>query len=237
VGSLLDKPARVALAVVGISFLGLFVAGWLASVDHLILDWKPFNLDAGLLFFAGLAQLVLATAVWFQINSAEEATKKRDRQATHEQTDRLRALENQALIDVVANASNAWALLVASLRSLRRVVSGSDPEAEAAAALKELARAEVPLQEGHAARYRLRAMLGDRSEAYLAAEALMGSIQSQRSAAQVVITWGLNPKRNPKHVPKPAELIQPIDVERDECLRIAEKMHRSRMKDFLSSTG
>lgn len=229
-GWLVNKPGRVALVVVGLSFLGLFLAGWMASVDYVIVDWTPFNADVGLLFFSGLAQLVLATAVWFQIHSAEQATKRRDQQAVDQQEDRLRALEAQALIDAVTNASNAWALLVASLRSLRRVVSSRDPEAEAANALGELARAERPLQAGHAARYRLRAMLGEESEAYRAADALMRSVQRQRSAAQDVITWGFNQERKKKRTPAPARLIEPIDAEREECLRLAGEMHRSRMR-------
>jgi hypothetical protein len=227
--SLAAKPGRVALAVLGVSLLALFLTGWLASVDDAVVSWRRFNLNAGLLCFAGVAQLVLAIAVWFQINSAEVATSRRDEQAADERADRLRELESQAMIEVVTNASNAWALLLGSLRSLRRVVSSDDPEAEAVNAAREVARAEIPLQAGHAARFRLRAMLGADAEASQAADALMASVQRHRAAAQSVITWGFNQNRATKATPRPAESIESIDAERDRCLRIAGEMHRSRL--------
>ena len=67
-----NRPSVLALLVVICALGGFVIAGWLGSVNYLVIDWKPFHDSDALIFLGAFSQLVLAAAVWYQIRTADE---------------------------------------------------------------------------------------------------------------------------------------------------------------------
>lgn len=223
----LRRPGLVALLVGLATFGGLFLVGWLASFEHLLIDWTNFRANAGLLFFGSFSQLVLAAAVWYQLRYAADALVTEQRAVADAATERKadlgrsrRERRADAIVEVVASASNSSALYMSSLRSLRNVVATSGSPGTVDEARAELAVAEAARQQAHAARFRVAAMCGLESAEYLAVHALVKVVDRQRAAGDAVVRWGLNPGRQaPGPDPKRVTLI--LETERDTCLGLA----------------
>ncbi|MBJ7470348.1 MAG: hypothetical protein JHD16_03565 [Solirubrobacteraceae bacterium] len=233
----LKRPGSLAAIVALVGGIGFLLTGWLASLDHFIIDWRPFRSEQGLLFLGSFAQLVVAVAVWFQIRSADaQIAEERNRadqareareadlaRVSMERRSDLRRLHRErqaeALIELVGSASNACSLYRSALRPLRIVVGTAGDSTALENARAEMALADMSRQAAHAARFRVRALCGDGQE-YQAAQALVGVLDGQHSGGDAVVRWGLNPRRG-NVAPDPRRVLADLTDEREACLSLA----------------
>jgi len=148
----LDSSRGKASWAVLVGILLFFFTGWAASKEHLVIDWSSFQLDSALVLLGAYAQLVLAAAVFFQIQTADRAVT-RQIIADAERGNRDKA---EALMTLVAFAGNARSLYVSAIPALRNVAYSHGQQDALDRAETELAPADQLRQQAHAARFGLK---------------------------------------------------------------------------------
>ena len=206
----LGSAPRVGVTLLVLSTAGFLIAGMLATRSKVFgIDFSSFDQDAALLFLGALAQLVLAFAVWFQIQAADGALQ-----------DRVREHRLDALLTFVGQCANASSLYHQSAAPLDEMVDlrgGHAPEV-AVRAQREMDLAENPRQAAYAALFRVEAIFGRHSTEWKNADQFMSRVSAQRRAARQVWEWATSPPED--HVPAPDvnRVWRATDTERTACV-------------------
>lgn len=187
----------LAAVVVGVGFF--LLTGWAAGRSHLLVDWRAFQQTDALVFLGAYAQLVLATAVFFQIRTADRALDRQLEVDVHAQKVR----QAESLLDLLGAAANARSLYAQSMPALRAVVNAHGDLAAVERAEAELLPAEQFRQKAHAARVHVDALCLGQDELTDAAKKITAALDEQRKRARAVNVWSRNPTAASSPAPDP----------------------------------
>lgn len=200
---LASAQRKAALAVV-LGFFLFFFTGWIASEDHVVIDWSSFQLDSALVFLGAYAQLVLAAAVFFQIRAADRAVIRQ----IAADLERGRRDKAEALMNLVAVAANARSVYVGAIPALRNVAYSHGQQAALDRAEAELLPADRLRQQAHAARIRIEALFAEDLEIVEAARSMTKALDVQRQRSRSVLAWSRTAQRAGESAPDPQEAAQ-----------------------------
>jgi hypothetical protein len=197
----------VAAVIVGLSLF--LLTGWASGQPHLVLDWRAFEQTDALVFLGAYAQLVLASAVFFQIRTADRALERQydvDAQAQ-------RTRQAEILLELLGAAANARSLYVQSIPALKEVARAHGDFAVIERAETELIPAEQFRQRAHAARVHVDAICPDDDALMKAAREITTALDEQRRNARAVNVWSRNPGAASTPAPDPQEVARfPMDA-------------------------
>ncbi len=209
-----SSPRGKATWAVLVGLFLFFFIGWVASLEHLLIDWSPFKLDSALMFLGAYAQLVLAAAVFFQIRTADRALV---RQIESEQ-ERRKEERASALISLIAVASNTRSLYVSGIPALRNVAHSHGEQAALDRAEAELAPADELRQQAHAARVRVEVLFSADEATLEAARGMTKALDVQRQRARAVLAWSRSAHRAGQPSPDPQGAAQFPKAEEDHLM-------------------